>query len=55
MTTTDVIEAFPEAMRLLERTAEILDDPDADVIEAYQLESAIRDLLNRIKSKTGGR
>ncbi len=45
MQTADVIYHFPKALELLQRTAEMLDDPDADVIEAYQLEGEIREML----------
>lgn len=49
MQTADIIYHFPKALELLARTADMLDDPDADVIEAYQLEGEIRDMLKKFQ------
>lgn len=53
MAPADIIYHFPRCMELLQRTVDLLDDPDGDSLEAYSLECAIRDMLKNFETKKG--
>lgn len=48
MRPADIILQFPKAMQLLQRTVDLLDDPDADELDAAVLECEIRDMLRNV-------